>query len=97
ASNLGGEVHDRRVVELHKRDWTPDQDLEIGQDRVASRAGLRQGNLAVVRVAAPVDKIPQEIAGLYVLVDSSASRALGYATQVRRVAELVAGLRGGAG
>ncbi|MFY9822268.1 MAG: VIT and VWA domain-containing protein, partial [Thermoanaerobaculia bacterium] len=97
ASNLGGEVHDRRVVELHKRDWTPDRDLEIGQDRVASRAGLRQGNLAVVRVAAPVETVPQEITGLYVLVDSSASRALGYATQVRRVADLVAGLRGGAG
>jgi tetratricopeptide (TPR) repeat protein len=100
ASNLGAEVHDRRVVELHKRDWTPDQDLKIGQDRVASRAGLRQGNLAVVRVAAPAELVearPQEIAGLYVLVDSSASRALGYATQVRRVAELVAGLRGGAG
>jgi tetratricopeptide (TPR) repeat protein len=97
ASNLGGEVHDRRVVELHKRDWTPDQDLKIGQDRVATRAGLRQGNLAVVRVSAPVERIPQEIAGLYVLVDSSASRALGYATQVRRVADLVAGLRGGAG
>ena len=97
ASNLGGEVHDRRVVELHKRDWTPDRDLEIGQDRVANRAGLRQGNLAVVRVSAPVETVPQEIAGLYILVDSSASRALGYATQVRRVADLVAGLRGGAG
>ncbi len=97
ASNLGGEVHDRRVVELHKRDWIPDQDLKIGQDRVANRAGLRQGNLAVVRVSAPVESQPQEIAGLYVLVDSSASRALGYATQVRRVADLVAGLRGGAG
>ncbi|HEV7785128.1 MAG TPA: VIT domain-containing protein, partial [Thermoanaerobaculia bacterium] len=100
ASNLGGEVHDRRVVELHKRDWTPDRDLEIGQDRVASRAGLRQGNLAVVRVAAPAELVEarrQEIAGLYVLVDSSASRALGYATQVSPVAELVAGLRGGSG
>jgi tetratricopeptide (TPR) repeat protein len=100
ASNLGGEVHDRRVVELHKRDWTPDRDLKIEQDRVAGRAGLRQGNLAVVRVAAPAELVevkPQEIAGLYVLVDSSASRALGYATQVRRVLDLVAGLRGGAG
>jgi hypothetical protein len=97
ASNLGGEVRDRRVVELHKRDWTPDRDLEIGQDRVADRAGLRHGNLAVVRVAPAVEAAPQEIAGLYVLVDSSASRALGYATQVRRLAELAAGLRDGAG
>ncbi|HEX7180245.1 MAG TPA: VIT domain-containing protein [Thermoanaerobaculia bacterium] len=97
ASNLGGQVSDRRVVELHKRAWTPDRDFEIGQDRIASRAGLRHGNLAVARVAAPVEAVPQEISGLYVLVDSSASRALGYATQVRRLAELVAGLRGGAG
>jgi len=99
-SNLGGEVSDRRVVELHKRDWTPDRDFAITQDSVASRAGLRQGNIAVVRVAAPIDPgaaVPQEIAGLYVLVDSSASRALGYAAQVRRLGELVDGLRDGAG
>jgi tetratricopeptide (TPR) repeat protein len=97
ASNLGGEVSDRRVVELHKQAWTPDRDFEIAQGRAATRAGLRQGNLAVVRVAAPVDPVAQEIAGLYVLVDSSASRALGYATQVRRIGELIAGLRAGAG
>jgi len=97
ASNLGGEVSDLRVVELHKQSWTPDRDFEIAQDRAATRTGLRQGNLAVVRVAAPVDPVAQEIAGLYVLVDSSASRALGYATQVRRIGELIAGLRAGAG
>jgi hypothetical protein len=98
ASNLGGEVSDRRVVELHKRDWTPDRDFEIAQDRVegsGGRPGLRQGNLAVVRVSAPVEPVPQEIAGLYVLVDSSASRALGYATQVRQLQQLIAGLRDG--
>jgi hypothetical protein len=99
ASNLGGEVSERRVVELHKQDWTPDSDFEIAQDRAGNashHAGLRQGNLAVVRVAAPVASQPQEIAGLYVLVDSSASRALGYATQVRRLGALIAGLRSGA-
>ncbi|HJX29286.1 MAG TPA: VIT domain-containing protein, partial [Thermoanaerobaculia bacterium] len=97
ASNLGGEVNDRRVVQLRKSAWTPDRDFEIGQDRVASRGGLRHANLAVVRVAPAVGAVPQEIAGLYVLVDSSASRALGYPAQVRRLAELVAGLREGAG
>ncbi len=97
ASNLGGEVSDRRVVELHKQRWTPDRDFEVQQDRVAGRSGLRHANLAVARIAAPVEAAPQEIAGLYVLVDSSASRALGYATQVRRLAELIAGLRNGAG
>ncbi len=101
SSNLGGEVSERRVVELHKEDWTPDGDFEIAQDRADSpgknRAGLRHDNLAVVRVTAPVEAVPQEIAGLYVLVDSSASRALGYATQVRRLNELIAGLRDGSG
>ncbi|HEV8577862.1 MAG TPA: VIT domain-containing protein [Thermoanaerobaculia bacterium] len=97
ASNLGGQVSDVRLVELHKRDWTPDRDFEIGQDRLAGRAGLRHGNLTVVRVAAPVEAEPQEIAGLYVLIDSSASRALGYATQVQRLTELIGGLRDGAG
>ncbi|HEX6904206.1 MAG TPA: VIT domain-containing protein [Thermoanaerobaculia bacterium] len=97
-SSLGGEVRERRVVELHKQAWTPDRDFEIRQDQVAGRAGLRHGNLAVARVAAPLEAAaPQEIAGLYVLVDSSASRALGYATQARRVEELIAGLRDGAG
>ncbi|HEY4574063.1 MAG TPA: VIT domain-containing protein, partial [Thermoanaerobaculia bacterium] len=97
SSNLGGEVSERRVVELHKETWTPDRDFEIGQDRVAGRAGLRHDNLVVARVAAPVEAVSQEIAGLYVLIDSSASRALGYATQVRAVSDLIAGLRDGAG
>lgn len=97
ASSLGGEVTDRRMVELHKQGWTPDRDLEIRQDQVPGRVGLRHDNLAVVRVTPQVETAPQEIAGLYVLVDSSASRALGYATQVSRVHELIAGLRDGAG
>src|SRR3954464_13439774 len=97
SSNLGGEVSERRVVELHKETWTPDRDFEIGQDRVANRAGLRHDNLLVARVAAPVEAVPQEIAGLYVLVDSSASRALGYATQIHVLSDLLAGLRDGAG
>ena len=97
ASNLGGAVRERRMVELHKQAWTPDRDFEIAQDRVAGRAGLRHENLAVVRVVPPVESAPQEIAGLYILIDSSASRALGYRQQVRRLAELVRGLRDGAG
>ncbi len=97
ASSLGGEVRDRRVVELHKRAWTPDADFALGQDAAGERAGLRHGNLAVIRVAPPVDAAPQEIAGLYALIDSSASRALGYPAQVRRLGELVAGLAAGAG
>ncbi len=97
ASNLGGTASERRIVELHKTDWTPTQDFEVKQDAAAGRAGLRHGNLAVVRVAPQIKTPRQEIDGLYVLVDSSASRALGYASQVTLVEQLVAGLAGGAG
>jgi hypothetical protein len=97
ASNLGGEVTERRVVALERTAWTPDRDLVVPQDRVARRAGLRSGNLALLRLAAPVDVAPQEIAGLYVLVDSSASRALGWPQQVRRVGQIAAALAAGAG
>src|SRR6202521_6241051 len=98
ASNLGGEVSDRRLVELHKRAMTPHRDFEAGQERFAGRAGLRHANLAVVRVAAPVEEVRQEVGGLYVLIDSSASRALGYREQARRLVELIGGLQeGGAG
>jgi hypothetical protein len=98
ASSLGGVARDRRVVEIHKRAWTPDRDFEVGQDEAGGpRSGLRHGHLAVVRVAPRVDAAPQGIAGLYVLVDSSASRALGWEAQVDRLAELVGGLRDGAG
>lgn len=96
-SSLGGEVREKRLIELHKRDWTPDRDFTVGQDLLSSRGGLRHENLLVVRVTPPVASEPQPVDGLYVLVDSSASRALGYAAQVDRIAELVSGLRGGAG
>ena len=99
ASNLGGEVSDRRVVELHKQRLDPRPGL---RDRPGPR---RRAAPACARATSPwcasrprsSRRGRQEIAGLYVLVDSSASRALGYATQVRRIGELIAGLRDGAG
>jgi hypothetical protein len=97
ASNLGGEVSDRRMVELHKRDWTPDCDFEVGQEGFARRDGLRHADLAVVRVAAPVAAAREEVGGLFVLIDSRASRALGYREQVRRLADLIGGLEGEGG
>jgi len=93
ATDPDAQMSDRRIVELHKQAWRPDRDLVIAQERVAARAGLRHQNLAVVRVAAPVAARAEEIGGLFVLVDSSASRALGYEAQARRLADLVAGLR----
>lgn len=94
-SNLGGTASDRRVVELHKSAWTPTQDFEVPQDARADV--LRDENLVVARLVPAVDAAPQEVDGLFVLVDSSASRALGWSAQVDLVEALVKGLRAGAG
>ena len=79
-------------MELHKPAWTPTRDFEVAQ-HAAGRSGLRHDNLVVVRLAPRVSTEPQEVDGLYVLVDSSASRALGYAAQVTFLEKLLAGLR----
>ena len=87
--------------ELHRTDFVPDLDVlvPVGDGR---KQGRKEGELAVLRVPlgapelakdAPVD----EIESLAILVDSSASRALGWAEQVRLVSSLVDGLRAGAG
>lgn len=97
SSSLGGTVSERRIVELHKSDWTPDRDFELPQSEGVKRRGLRHENLVALRVAPEIETADQEIEGLFLLVDSSASRALGYDEQIDRVASLVAGLAEGSG
>lgn len=95
SSSLGGAISDRRMVELSRRDFKPDRDFEVTQDLVGDRAGLRHGNLVVARVKPAVPEEAQKIRGLYLLVDSSASRALGYDASARLAEELLVGLREG--
>lgn len=95
ASNLGGTSSERRMVELRRHDWRPDRDFEVAQEMAGERSGLRHGNLVVARVAPPVAETAQKIRGLYVLVDSSASRALGFERQARLAGDLLEGLREG--
>jgi hypothetical protein len=83
----------RRVIELKKQNWTPDQDLEVLDERGFSMMGLRHDNLAVARVAAVGDTRPAPISRLTVLFDTSASRALGFERQVERLGETIAALR----
>ena len=58
---------------------------------------MRSGTLVAVRVAPPVEVTPDEIESLLVLVDTSASRALGFEDQAHTVEALVRGLGEGAG
>lgn len=91
ASSLGGSQASWHVVEVNKTNWKPDLDFEV-RPVPTGRAGLRHENLAVVRVFPELPAEPDEISSLVILVDSSASRALGYSRQLDIVEELVRGL-----
>jgi tetratricopeptide (TPR) repeat protein len=93
--------HDGDAFQLHRSKFVPDADVEVP---VADgrRQGRRDADLVIVRVplegtglvqGAPVD----EVDSLAILVDTSASRALGWSEEVRLVDGLVEGLRAGSG
>jgi tetratricopeptide (TPR) repeat protein len=85
------------VAEKHERDLVPADDFRAPLAPSQKSAGLRSGELAVVRVTPAVDPAPDEIDSLLVLVDTSASRALGFEEQAGTVEALIAGLASGAG
>ncbi len=96
ASSLGGSSSSWQSVEVRKSGWKPDADFEVTPP--PSRiAGLRSGNLAVLRVSPSLGASRDEIASLLVLLDTSASRALGFERQVELVLALARGLARGAG
>jgi tetratricopeptide (TPR) repeat protein len=83
ASNLGGQRAQHEVIELDKTSWQPDRDLEIAHDGSAGRLGLRHQNLVAARIVPLAeggagDKVPS----LFVLFDTSASRALSLGEQL---------------
>jgi tetratricopeptide (TPR) repeat protein len=91
-TSLATTTGSRRVIELKRRKWTPDQDLEVLDERGFAMMGLRHDNLAVARVAAVGATKAAPIGGLVVLFDTSASRALGFTAQVQRLRELLQAL-----
>ena len=93
-SSLGGRVARNEVVEVDRKDFTPDRDFEIPVKQ--PRLGLRSDNLVVARVAplgaaASTEKL-HAVSSLLMLVDTSASRALGFADQIGKVQALVGDL-----
>jgi tetratricopeptide (TPR) repeat protein len=93
-SSLGDKVAQNEVVEVDKRDFTPDRDFEVPISQ--ARLGLRNDNLVVARVA-PLGAAPgtarlPAISSLLVLFDTSASRALGFADQIAKLVALLAEL-----
>ena len=94
ASSLGGERVQREVVEVNKRDFRPDRDFEVAHTGDRGRLGLRDQNLVVARIVPFADSDRRDdVASLLVLIDTSASRALGLAEQLAAWDGLVAELR----
>lgn len=85
----------RTLAQLKKSHYVPAADFEAIVP--ASNGSVRQGDLAVVRIQPVVASRPDEIASLLVLFDTSASRALGFSSQLRLLERLMQGLSRGAG
>lgn len=93
ASSLGGQRAQTEVVQVDKHDFTPDVDFTVAHDASKSRLGLRHDNLVAARIV-PLSESDERdaVTSLYVLVDTSASRALGLAEQLRATESLLATL-----
>lgn len=89
---LGGRNHELERLTLSERDLERTADLELHFEREVVERGLRQGELVIGRIAPVVDAEPEPIAGLTILFDTSASRALDFDAQVERIAALIAAL-----
>ncbi len=75
--------------------FVPPRDFEVLAAKRDQRLGLRQGDGVVARVSPVIESAPEEIKSLLVLVDTSASRALGFGEQVDLVGELLSGMKAG--
>ncbi len=84
----------RAETRLERRDFTPDADFELAHQVPGGRLGLRDDNLVVARVVPLAETTAREELGdLQILVDTSASRALGLADEAAAVERLLAELR----
>jgi len=76
---------------LKKTGWVPDADLVLKPPR-SGRTCVRGGELVVARVMPVTSSIPEPLDSVLVLVDTSASRALGFTPQNTLVQKLVEGI-----
>ena len=75
---------------LHQTAWTPDRDLVVSLS--TAPAAVRADDLVAIAIDPLASAAPARVGALTVLVDSSASRALGYAAQLEDLRTMVAGL-----
>src|SRR5262249_32796517 len=85
------------VARLSQRDTAPAADFRIEGKPAGAQTALRNGDIVVARVAPIVGSRREPLDGAVILVDTSASRALGMADEARIVARLCAGMPRGRG
>ena len=77
---------------MHREHVVPTADYLLPGAREKAPRALRSGNLVVARVRPIAEALPDPVRGAVVLVDTSASRALGLASELRTVAAMIHGL-----
>jgi hypothetical protein len=80
------------IQRLVQHNVVPAADFRLEGKAPVARPALRNGALVVARVAPVVGSQPEPLGSAVILVDTSASRALGMAEEARVVAELCAGI-----
>jgi tetratricopeptide (TPR) repeat protein len=87
-------VSGKDASRFERRDFTPDRDFELAHRAAGGRLGLRDDNLVVARVVPLAESTAREgIDVLQILVDTSASRALGLRDEAAAVERLLGELR----
>jgi tetratricopeptide (TPR) repeat protein len=74
---------------LSERNWTPDRDIVVDGTSVGAPMAIAAGELAAARVKLELPNAAAPPASVTILVDTSASRALGFAAQAHSVHQLV--------
>ena len=77
---------------MHKEHFMPTADFVMESGKRPSPSALRAGNLVVARVRPVAEAMPEPVENAIVMVDTSASRALGLAAELRSVQALLQGL-----
>lgn len=80
---------------LHQTKFTPGQDFVVAAKQLPRSAGLRSGELAIARVVPFTSSRPEPVGSAVIMFDTSASRGLGIADQVKLLEGVLAKLPGG--
>ncbi len=74
---------------MAERNWTPDRDVVVDGSTIQAPTAIAAGELVAARVAVALPQSVEAPAGVTLLVDTSASRALGFAAEAHAVHALV--------